>query len=73
MFAARLSLTRQSYSKMEKGVASVPIGSWLVASDILGRLETWENVLSHGEDLFSLFEQKKSIRQRASSKRSCKK
>ncbi len=69
VFAARLGLTRQSYSKMEKGAASVAIGYWLLASDLLDRLQTWEQVLSEKEDLFATFERKNLKRKRASSKR----
>ncbi len=46
-----LSLSiRQTYSKMEKGAATVPIGYWLAASDILDRLQTWQGVLLEKED-----------------------
>lgn len=69
VFAARIGLTRQTYSKMEKGVASVPIGYWLVASAILDRLNTWQEVLAENEDLFEQFERKRMKRKRASRKR----
>ncbi|MBW2683466.1 MAG: helix-turn-helix transcriptional regulator [Deltaproteobacteria bacterium] len=69
VFAARIGLTRQSYSKMEKGVASISIGYWLAASDILDRLQTWHEVLGEKEDLFEQFEQKRLKRKRASGKR----
>jgi len=60
VFAARIGLTRQSYSKMEKGTASVPIGSWLAASDILNRLDTWQGVLAEKTDLFEQFTRQKA-------------
>ena len=66
VFSARIGLTRQSYSKMEKGVASIPIGYWLAVSDILDRLQTWQEVLVEREDLFEQFEQQKLKRKRAS-------
>lgn len=66
LFAARIGLTRQSYAKMEKGVGTVPLGSWLAASDILGRLETWQNVLEEPKDLFEIYESQQQKRQRAS-------
>jgi DNA-binding XRE family transcriptional regulator len=69
VFATRIGLTRQTYSKMEKGAASVPIGYWLAASDILGLLQTWQEVLAEKEDLFKQFEKKKLKRKRASGKR----
>lgn len=71
-FAARIGLTRQSYSKMENGVASVPIGYWLAASDILGRLLTWQEVLAEKEDLFEQFERRGQKRKRASGRRAKK-
>jgi len=69
VFATRIGLTRQTYSKMEKGAASVPIGYWLAASDILGLLQTWQEVLAEKEDLFKQFEKKRLKRKRASGKR----
>lgn len=69
VFGARLGLTRQTYSKMEKGVPSVPIGYWLAASEILDRLQTWQEVLAEKEDLFEQFQRKKLKRKRASRKR----
>jgi transcriptional regulator with XRE-family HTH domain len=72
VFAVRIGVTRQSYSKMEKGAASVPIGNWLAASEILGRLNTWRDVLLEKENFFEQFEkkQKQQVRKRASGKRS---
>jgi transcriptional regulator with XRE-family HTH domain len=58
LFAQRLDLTRQSYSKMEKGSPQTLIGNWLAASSILGRLEDWKDVLAEKEDLFDTFEKK---------------
>lgn len=68
LFAQRLGLTRQSYSRMERGAAQTQIGNWLAASSILGRLDDWRDVLAEKEDLFAKFE-KKSKRQRAGGKR----
>lgn len=65
VFAARLGLSRQSYSKMENGAATIPIGTWLAASALLGRLTTWEGVLVEQENLFERFEQQKNVRKRA--------
>lgn len=70
VFAARIGLTRQSYSKMEKGTASVPIGSWLAASSILNRLDTWQGILAEKTDLFEEFERKQLARQKSSSRKS---
>lgn len=69
LFAQRLGLTRQSYSRMEKGSPQTLIGNWLAASSILGRLDDWKDVLAEKEDLFAKFEKKGSKRQRAGGKR----
>lgn len=69
VFGTRIGLTRQTYSKMEKGAASVPIGYWLAASEILDRLQTWQEVLAEKDDLFEQFERKRLRRKRASVKR----
>lgn len=69
LFAQRLGLTRQSYSRMEKGSPQTLIGNWLTASSILGRLDDWKDVLADKEDLFAKFEKKNSKRQRAGGKR----
>lgn len=69
LFAARIGLTRQTYSKMEKGAATVPIGYWLAASDIIDRLQSWQDVLLENDDLFKQFEMKQTIRKRASGQR----
>jgi len=58
LFAQRLGITRQSYGKMEKGSPQTPIGNWLAASSILGRLQSWSGVLAAQEDLFAELEKK---------------
>ena len=68
VFAARIGLTRQTYSKMEKGIPSIPLGYWLAASEIVDRLQTWENVLAEKDDLFAQFANERLKRQRASRK-----
>jgi transcriptional regulator with XRE-family HTH domain len=68
-FAQRLGITRQSYSKMEKGFPQTPIGNWLAASGILGRLGGWRDVLAEQEDLFAQLDKKSDKRQRAGGKR----
>ncbi|MDF1577265.1 MAG: helix-turn-helix transcriptional regulator [Desulfobulbales bacterium] len=65
LFAQRLGITRQSYSKMEKGSPRTPIGNWLVASSLLGRFKGWEAVLVEPRDLFAQFEANLQRRQRA--------
>ncbi len=69
LFAQRLGLTRQSYSKMERGSAQTLIGKWLEASSILGRLDGWQEVLAPKEDLFAKLKRKTSKRQRAGGRR----
>ncbi len=69
VFAARIGVTRQSYSKMEKGSPSTPIGNWLAASEILGLLSTWKEVLAKEDNLFEQYERKQMTRKRAGKKR----
>ncbi len=69
VFAARIGVTRQSYSKMEKGAPSTPIGNWITASAILGLLSTWEKVLANEDNLFEQFQTKQMTRKRAGKKR----
>ena len=69
LFAQRLGLTRQSYSKMEKGSPQTLLGNWLEASSILGRLDGWQEVLAPKEDLFAKLKRKTSKRQRAGGSR----
>jgi DNA-binding XRE family transcriptional regulator len=68
-FAQRLGITRQSYSKMEKGSPQTAIGNWLMASSILGRLGGWQDLLAEQEDLFTQFEKQLGKKQRASGRR----
>lgn len=72
LFAQRLGIARQSYSKMEQGSPGTPIGNWLAASSVLGRLAGWREVLAAQEDLFTQFE-KPEKRQRAGGRRKGKK
>ncbi len=69
LFAQRLGLSRQSYSRMEKGSPQTMIGNWIAASSIIGRLDSWQDVLADKEDLFAKFNKKNSRRQRAGGSR----
>lgn len=69
IFAARIGLSRQSYAKMEKGEGNTPIINWILATDIVGHIETWDNVLAEKQDLFKQYEQIQQKRKRASGKR----
>lgn len=73
LFAQRLSITRQSYSRMEKGAPQTLIGNWIAASSILGRLDDWKDILAEKEDLFAKYEKKSSKRQRAGTRRNQRK
>ena len=69
LFSSRLGISRQSYAKMEKGDPAIAIGHWLNASQILGKLPSWQSVLQSEDNLFDQFEQIRSGRQRAGKKR----
>jgi transcriptional regulator with XRE-family HTH domain len=69
LFAQRLGLTRQSYSKMEQGSPQTQIGNWLEACSILDRLDDWQDILAEKNDLFAEFEKQSAKRQRAGGKR----
>jgi transcriptional regulator with XRE-family HTH domain len=73
LFAQRLGLTRQSYSRMEQGAGQTMLVNWLQASSVLGRLDDWQELLVEKQDLFTRFEQLKSPRQRAGGKRKASK
>ena len=73
LFAQRLCLTRQSYSRMEKGSPQTLIGNWIAASSMLGRLDDWKDILAEKEDLFAKYEKKSSKRQRAGTRRNRRK
>ncbi len=68
VFATRIGISRQSYSKMENGAPNTPIGYWLTASALLQRLDTWNGVLGEPENLFERFEKQVTKRKRASKK-----
>ncbi len=74
LFAQRLGLSRQSYSRMEQGSPNTILGNWLAASSILDRLDSWQDVLAEKENLFAKYEKKgRRKRQRASAGRKEKK
>jgi len=68
LFAQRLGITRQSYSKMEKGSPNTPIGNWLTASAILAGLEDGKMCLPPRKTCLSNlreFEKKAEVRWKA--------
>ncbi len=69
LFATRLGISRQTYSKMEKGVTSVAIGYWLMACSILNSLDSWKTILVPEDDLFAQYERQQHGRQRAGKSR----
>lgn len=52
-FASRLGMSRNTYSRMEKGDLNIGIGYWIFATDLLGVIEGWEQVCKQPLDLFS--------------------
>lgn len=73
LFAQRLGITRQSYSRMEQGSGKTQLINWLQASSVLGRLADWQELLAEKEDLFARYEKSKTTRKRAGSNRKVKK
>lgn len=69
LFAQRLGLTRQTFSRMEKGSPKTPIGHWIDACSILGMLDGWQDILAENENLFVRFEKRSNKQQRASGNR----
>lgn len=69
VFAQRLNLSRQTYSRMEQGFGQTMLINWLRASALLGSLDDWRKLLAPPEDLFARYEQQKAPRQRAGKKR----
>ncbi len=68
LFSSRLGMSRQSYAKMEKGAPGVALGHWISASQILGKLPSWDSVLANDANLFDQFEQQAAGRKRAGRK-----
>ncbi len=54
----RAGVSRQLIGRMERGDASVVLETWLKVSDVLGLLETWQNVLEITLDPFEEFDRK---------------
>lgn len=66
IFAERLGISRQTYSRMEKGAATTPIGYWLKASSMLGMFEAWQQLVKPSEtNLFEKLLNEQSGRRRA--------
>jgi len=55
LFAERIGISRQTYSKMEKGDPNIAIGYWLRATWLLSKLRDWEKLLEQ-TNLFELYE-----------------
>jgi len=65
IFAERLGVSRQTYSKLEKGHPSTPIGLWVIASILLNCQDEWAQLFKDKRSLFDQYEQmQKSQRQR---------
>ncbi len=67
----RLGISRQKYARMEKGDPRIPIGCWLIVSNVLSRLNDWQSLFLEEEDLFlrAEIERKTKKRKRASAKK----
>lgn len=71
-FAARIGVSIPTLAKMEKGLPSIPIGTWAKALNILGRLDDLDQILVQKESLFDAYEKQvfvKKERQRAGRRR----
>ncbi len=69
LFAQRLSITRQTLAKMEQGSPQTQIGHWVEASNILGRLDGWFNLLVPTENLFEQYDHQQKKRKHATGTR----
>jgi transcriptional regulator with XRE-family HTH domain len=74
--AARMGVSRLTVMKMEKGgkeACRVPLETWLKASEHLGLLESWRDIMKLQEDPFDLYDkqlqQEEQIRSRRIKKR----
>jgi DNA-binding XRE family transcriptional regulator len=65
----RIGVSRQVIARMEKGDSSTQFDNWLNASEILGLLQTWDNVLLWPEDPFDKFDRKTKEEQEFNKKR----
>lgn len=57
--AARIGVSRYTVAAMEKGGPGVSMAAWIKASSLLGRLDSWENVLAEEENPFAEFDRNK--------------
>ncbi len=59
--AARMGVSRLTVMKMEKGAAEahrIPLETWLKASEHLGLLDTWGEVMKTQADPFEVYDKK---------------
>ncbi len=70
IFAARLGISVPTLRKMESGDPGVLVGYWVVALDVLDRVEDLDAVLAAPEDLFDKYDQIKAPQPRRASRRS---
>ena len=67
VFAARVGVSAPTLRKMEAGDATVLIGHWATALDVLDRAGDIDVILAETEDLFAKYEKTKApVRRRAS-------
>jgi len=54
--AARIGVTRWTIASMESGDPKVSLAAWIKASNLLGLLKTWEEVMVEPEDPFEAYD-----------------
>lgn len=56
MFAARIGVSVPTLRKMEAGDPGVTLGHWVVALEMLDRIDDLDSLLAEKEDLFARYE-----------------
>ncbi len=66
IFSTRIGVSIPTLRKMESGDTGIQIGYWMMALEILGRINEIEYILSPPDNLFEKYQQSKhSVRHRA--------
>lgn len=69
VFAARIGVSVPTLRKMESGDATVLIGYWATAMDVLDRAGDLDALLAEPEDLFAKYERMNAPTRRRASRR----
>jgi transcriptional regulator with XRE-family HTH domain len=69
VFSARIGVSAPTLRKMESGDATVLIGHWLSALDILDRSGDLDSILAAPEDLFEKYDRMKAPSRKRASRR----